>query len=158
MASGRLAQSIGTTTSLDGGDAAALSHIPQDHRATVEEFRNKLSQTSPRHILTLFAPDKMDAISNILDGIESMADFNQRLGKHMALQPALEPIHSVLCDMLRSHLDFASATSRCPLNIATEAIRHQCASPDDDAVTFGKPGQGIRNSASYQRRRGNKSY
>ena len=142
---------------LDGGDAAALSHIPQDHRATVAEFRNKLSQTSPRHILTLFAPDKMDAISNILDGIESMADFNQRLGKHMALQPALEPIHNVLCDMLRSHLDFASATARCPLNIATEAVRHQCSSPDGDAVSFVKPGYGARSSASFQRRRGNKS-
>ena len=142
---------------LDGGDAAALSHITRDHKATVEEFRNKLSQTSPRHILTLFAPEKMDAISNILDGIESLADFNQRLGKHMALQPALEPIHNVLCDILRSHLDFASATSRCPLNIATEAMRHQCTSPDDDAVTFEKPKQSARNGTSYQRRRGNRS-
>ena len=106
----------------------------------------------------LFAPEKMDAISNILDGVESLADFNQRLGKHMALQPALEPIHNVLCDILRSRLDFASATSRCPLNIATEAMRHQCSSPDDDAVIFEKPAQGARNNSSYQRRRGNKTY
>ena len=99
---------------LDGGDDAALSHISQDLKATVGEFRNKLSLASPRHILMLFAPEKMDAISNILDGIEALADFNQRLGKHMALQPALEPIHNVLCDILRSRLDFASATTRCP--------------------------------------------
>ena len=143
---------------LDGGDPAALSHISQDQKATVEEFRNKLSLASPRHILMLFAPEKMDAISNILDGIESLADFNQRLGKHLALQPALEPIHNVLCDILRSRLDFASATSRCPLNIATEAMRHQCSTPDDDAVTFEKPAPGARNSSSYQRRRGNKIY
>ena len=87
----------------------------------------------------LFAPDKMNAISNILDGIESLADFNQRLGKHLALQPALEPIHSVLCDLLRLGLYFAASTARCPLNIATEAMRHQCSTPDNDAVTFAKP-------------------
>ena len=143
---------------LDGGDAAALSHIPRDQKATVEDFRRSLSLASPRHILMLFAPEKMDAISNILDGIESLADFNQRLGKHLALQPALEPIHNVLCELLRSRVDFAAATSRCPLNIATEAMRHQCSAQDDDAVTFEKPAQGARKSSSYQRRRGNRTY
>ena len=123
-------------TTFEGGDAAALSQIPQDLKATVGEFREKLSLASPRHILMLFAPEKLDAISNILEGIEALADFNQRLGKHLALQSALEPIHHVLCDILRSRLDFASVTSRCPLNIATEAMRHQCSTPDDDAVTF----------------------
>ena len=99
-------------TTLDGGDAAALSYIARGEKATVEEFRKKLSLASPRHILMLFAPEKMDAIANILDGVESLADFNQRLGKHLALQPALEPIHSVLCDLLRSGLDFAATTAR----------------------------------------------
>ena len=125
-------------TTLDGGDAAPLSHIARDEKATVEEFRKKLSLASPRHILMLFAPGKMDAISNILVGIESLADFNQRLGRHLALQPALEPIHSVLCDVLRSGLDFAASAAQCPLNIATEALRYQCTTPDDDAVTFAK--------------------
>ena len=150
---------------LDGGDAAALSHIGQHEKATVEEFRRKLSLASPRHILMLFAPEKMDAISNILDGVESLADFNQRVGKHLALQPALEPIHNVLCDLLRSGLDFAAATTRCPLNIATEALRHQCSTPDDDAVTFGKTTPFARNKSSQaapnswnQRRRGAKTF
>ena len=143
---------------LEGGDAAALYHIPQDLRATVAEFKDKLSLASPRHILRLFAPEKLDALTNILDGIEALADFNQRLGRHLALQPALEPIHHVLCDILRSRLDFASVTSRCPLNIATEAMRHQCSSPDDDAVNFEKPTAYTRNNSSYQRRRGNKTY
>ena len=148
-------------STLDGGDAVVLSHIARNEKATVEEFRKKLSLASPRHILMLFAPDKMDAISNILDGVESLADFNQRLGKHLALQPALEPIHSVLCDLLRSGLDFAASTTRCPLNIATEAMRHQCSTPDDDAVTFAKPDPVPRNkwgqtapNAWGQRRRG----
>ena len=141
-------------STLDGGDAAALFHIPQDFSATVAEYKEKLSLASPRHILKLFAPEKLDAISNILDGIEALADFNQRLGKHLALQPALEPIHHVLCDILRSRLDFASVTSRCPLNIATEAMRHQCSTPDNDAQTFEKQAPHTRNS--YQRRGGNK--
>ena len=148
-------------TTLDGGDATALSYIARDEKATVEEFRRKLSLASPRHILMLFAPDKMNAISNIFDGIESLADFNQRLGKHLALQPALEPIHRVLCDLLRSDLDFAGSIARCPLSIATEAIRHQCSTPDNDAVTFAKPEPSSRNKWSPagpnswgQRRRG----
>ena len=37
----------------DGGDAAALSHISKDERATVEEFKRKLSLASPRHIKTV---------------------------------------------------------------------------------------------------------
>ena len=143
-------------TTLDRGDAAALSYISQDLKATVGEFREKLSLASPRHILMLFAPEKLDALSNILDGIEALADFNQRLGRHLALQPALEPIHQVLCDILRSRVDFASVTSRCPLNIATEAMRHRCSTPDDDAVSFDKPTPNTRNP--YQRRRGNKTY
>ena len=143
---------------LEGGNAAALFHIPQDFKATVGEFKDKLSLASPRHILRLFAPEKLDALSNILDGIEALADFNQRLGRHLALQPALEPIHHVLCDILRSRLDFASATSRCPLNIATEAVRHQCSTPDDDAVSFEKPNANYRNNSSYQQRRANKTY
>ena len=106
----------------------------------------------------------MDAISNILDAVELLADFNQRLGKHLAVQPALEPIHNVLCDVLRSGMDFAAATERCPLAIATEAIRHQCSTPDVDAVSFEKSAPGSRNRASQvaqssgnQRRRGAKS-
>ena len=143
-------------TALDGGDAAALDHIPQDFRATVGEFREQLSLASPRNILMLFAPEKLDAISNILEGIEALADFNQRLGRHLAQQPALEPVHQVLCDILRSRLDFASVTSRCPLNIATEAMRHQCSTPDSDAVTFDKQTPLAR--IANQRRRGNKSF
>ena len=133
---------------LDGGDAVALSHIALGEQATVEEFRKKLTLVSPRHILMLFAPEKMDAISNILDGVESLADFNQRLGRHLASQPALEPIHSVLCDILRSGLDFTAATAQCPLNIATEAMRHQCSTPDDDAVAFAKPAPSARSRSA----------
>ena len=67
-------------STLEGGDVAALSHINQEEKATLEEFRSKLSLAAPRHTLMLFAPEKIDAISNILDGVESLAYFNQRVG------------------------------------------------------------------------------
>ena len=135
-------------TTFEGGDDAALAHIPTNEKASVEEFQRMLACVSPHHILKLFAPEKLDAITNILDGIESLADFNQRLNKHMAAQAALEPIHSVLCDMLRSGMDFGAAAERCPLAIATQAMRHQCSTPDDDAVTFAKAAPGNRNRSS----------
>ena len=148
-------------TTFEGGDDAALALIPTNEKASVEEFQRMLACVSPHHILKLFAPEKLDAITNILDGIESLADFNQRLNKHMAAQAALEPIHSVLCDMLRSGMDFGAAAERCPLAIATEAMRHQCSTPDDDAVTFAKAAPGNRTRSSpgaqnsgNQRRRG----
>ena len=81
-------------------------------------------------------PHKATAIVQIMNGIESLADFNQRLGRRMASQPALEPIHAVLCDMLRSGTDFATNTRRNPLGIATQAVRQVCSTPDDDATVF----------------------
>ena len=89
-------------------------------------------------VLKLFVPHKADAIVKILNGIESLADFNIRLGQHLASHPALEPIHAVLCDMLRTGGDFATATQRTPLGIATQAVQHICTTPDDDAVSFAK--------------------
>ena len=67
----------------DGGDAAALSYVGQDEKATTKEFRCKISLASSRHILKLFAPEKLAAISNIMDGIVALAEFNQQIGKHM---------------------------------------------------------------------------
>ena len=97
--------------------------------------------------MTLFEPHKATAIVHILDGIESLADLNQRLGRHMASQPALEPIQAVLCDMLRSGTDFATETKHNPLGIATQAIRHVCSTPDDDATVF-KPRTGRKTTQS----------
>ena len=77
---------------------------------------------------------------NIVDGIDALADFNQRLGRHMASHTALEPIHDVICDILRSGLDFASVTKNNPLSIATEAIKHQCTATDADATIFARSG------------------
>ena len=128
-------------TALTQGDPTVFGSIPANAHGTVRQFREILALTPPIDILKLLVPHKATAIVHILNGIESLADFNQRLGRHMASQPALEPIQAVLCDLPRSGTDFATDTRRNPLGIATQAIRHVCATPDDDATIF-KPRPG----------------
>ena len=131
-------------TTLTTGDPAVLGGIQRNTATTVEHFRELLSLASPVDVLRLFAPGKIDAIMNIINGIDALADFNQRLGKHLATHSALEPIHDVVCDILRSGLDFASVSKNTPLNIATEAVRHRCTSLDADATIFGPRPAGAR--------------
>ena len=123
-------------TALTQGDPTIFDSIPANAPGTVAQFRELLALTPPVDILKLFVPHKATAIVQILNGIESLADFNQRLGRHMASQPALEPIQAVLCDMLRSGSDFDTDAKRNPLGIATQAVRHVCSTPDDDATVF----------------------
>ena len=123
-------------SALTQGDPTVFGSIPANAPGSVTQFREILALTPPIDILKLFVPHKATAIVQIMNGIESLADFNQRLGRHMASQPALEPIHAVLCDMLRSGTDFATNTRRNPLGIATQALRHVCSTPDDDATVF----------------------
>ena len=123
-------------TVLTQGDPTIIDSIPANAPGTVAQFRELLALTPPVDILKLFVPHKATAIVQILNGIESLADFNQRLGRHMASQPALEPIQAVLCDMLRSGSDFDTDAKLNPLGIATQAVRHVCSTPDDDATVF----------------------
>ena len=131
---------IDLRTALTSGDPAILEGIHRNTSTTVEHFRELLSLASPVDVLRLFAPDKVDAIMNIINGVDALADFNQRLGKHLASHPALEPIHDVVCDILRSGQDFASVSKNSPLNIATEALRHRCTTSDADATIFANTG------------------
>ena len=126
-------------SALADGDPAILSQIEQGTAATVDGFRELLSLTSPLDILRLFAPTKVEDITNIVDAIDSLADFNQQLGRYLGSHTALEPIHNVVCDILRSGIDFSSISRNKPLSIATQAVMHQCSSPDADA-TFTKQG------------------
>ena len=137
-------------TALTSGDPYVLHGIQINTATTVDNFRKLLALASPVEILKLFAPDKVEAIMNIIDGIDALADFNQRLGKHLASHSALEPIHDVVCDILRSNLDFADISKKHPLNIATEAIKHLCSTSDADATIFANSGSrlaGVRTQA-----------
>ena len=127
-------------SALADGDSAVLSGLHQDTAATVEDFRAMLSLTSPLDILKLFAPDKVEAITNIVDGIDALADFNQKLALQLASHSALEPIHGVVCEVLRSGTEFASVSKNKPLSIAAQAVQHQCSKPDADAVFPAKKG------------------
>ena len=110
-------------TSLTEGDKSVFKDIPISAQGSVSQFREFFALTRVIDVLKLFAPHKATAIVQILNGISSLADFNQRLGRHLASQPALEPIHAVLCDLLRSGADFASDAARNPLAIATQALQ-----------------------------------
>ena len=134
-------------TAFTQGDPTVFGSVPATALGSVTQFREILALTPPIDILKLFVPHKATAIVQILNGIESLADFNQRLGRHMASQPALEPIQAVLCDMLRSETDFATTTKRNPLGIATQAVRHTCSTPDDDASVL-KPCTGRKTTPS----------
>ena len=123
-------------SALADGDPAVLSELQRGTTATVEEFRELLSLTSPLNILRLFAPSKVEAITNIVDAIDSLADFNQKLGKYLGSHTALEPIHNVVCEILRSGTDFSSVSRNNPLSIAAQAVQHSCSTPDADATIF----------------------
>ena len=90
---------------LTEGDPATLRNLPKTTSGTVEEFRKFFMTTPVIDVLKLIVPHKADAVISILNGIELLAHFNQRLNRHLASHPALEPIHAVLCDMLRSGED-----------------------------------------------------
>ena len=134
-------------TALSEGNPAILQNLPACTKGSVAEFREFFALTPAVDVLKLFVPHKADAIVRILNGIEALADFNQRLGRHLASQPALEPIHAVLCDMLRSGADFTTGAGKTPLSIAAQAVQHICTTPDDDAYNLKKGGtQGDRRS------------
>ena len=115
------------------GDPEPLRNLPITTTGTIEVFR-KFFDTSPAiDVLKLIAPQKADAVVRILNGIELLADFNQRLNCHLASHQALEPIHAVMCDMLRCGEDFTVPTKHAPLGVATQAVRHACSTPDEDA-------------------------
>ena len=148
---------------LTEGDPKILHNLPASTKGSVADFREFFALTPAVDVLKLFVPHKADAIVRILNGIESLADFNQRLGRHLASHSALEPVHAVLCDMLRAGGDFATATQQTPLGVATQALQHICTTPDVDASIFPKGGNrkaattGIRSSNSGGRTEGARS-
>ena len=78
---------------LTEGDSSILSSLPADTKGSVAQFREFFALTPAIDILKLFVPHKAEALARILEGIESLADFNQRLCRHLAAHSALEPIH-----------------------------------------------------------------
>ena len=132
------------------GDPAILRNLPSNTKASVTQFREFFSLAPAVDVLKLFVPHKADAIIKIMNGIESLADFNQRLNRHLASHPALEPIHAVICDMLRSGEDFSLTSQQTPLGIATQALQHICTTPDEDA-NFGEKKRYNKTAAASNR-------
>ena len=73
-------------------------------------------------VLKVFVSHKVATIIKMLNGVKSLANFNQKLNRHLASNPALEPIHAVTL-----------ATQQTTLGFATQGLQHMCARPDEDA-------------------------
>ena len=141
-------------TALLEGDASIFQKLPVDTSASVKDFRDFFAQAPIVDVLRLFVPEKAEVVMRILEGIESLTDFNLRLCSHLASHQALEPIHAVICDRLRSGTEFATETRAHPLSVATQAIQHICASSDEDAsfnaktsTPRGKPRRGAASAS-----------
>ena len=61
------------------GDSAILGNLPANTKASVAQFRKFFTVTPAFDVLKLFVPHKAEAVEQILKGIESLVDFNQRL-------------------------------------------------------------------------------
>ena len=118
------------------GDPSVLTKLPADCKGSIQEFRECFAMTPVIDVLKLLAPHRATAIVEILTGIEGLSDFNQRLNNHLASNSALEPIHAVLCDTLRSGFSFAECSRRNPLSVATQAVSGICSRLDADATFF----------------------
>ena len=88
------------------------------------------------YILKLFVARKADTVVRILNGIEGLADSNQRMCSHMVAQSVLEPIHAVHSNMLRSGMALAERIRRNQLSICTYAVQGICSSRSVTAIIF----------------------
>ena len=93
-----------------------------------------VQQTSPYDILRVLAPEKGSETAAVLRQITAPAEYVQSLCGYLAANEELEPVHSVLCNLLRTGADFERALSTNPLHLAAGTIKHLCTQPDADGV------------------------
>ena len=116
------------------GDPSGLAALANNTPITVSTFRALARQTSPYDLLRVLAPEKASQTAALLQRITALAEWVQSLCGYLAANEELEPVHSVICSLLRTGGDFERALSTNPLHLATGAIKHLCAQPDVDGV------------------------
>ena len=94
----------------------------------------RAQQTSPYDILRVLAPAKAEQAAAGLRQITALSEYVQSLCGYLAANEELEPVHSVLCNLLRTGADFERALNINPLHLAAGAIKHLCTQPDADGV------------------------
>ena len=83
-------------------------------------------------LLRLFIPAKAAQISEALSDISALADYEQSLCNHLAACEALEPLHAVLCSILRMGANFRTALAQQPIQLATQTVAPLCTRLDVD--------------------------
>ena len=63
---------------LTEGDPKILHNLPVSTKGSVADFQEFFALTPAVDVLKLFVPHKAEAIVRILNGIQSLAHFNQR--------------------------------------------------------------------------------
>ena len=126
------------------GDSSALASVSHGTPITVPTFRALAHQTSPYDLLRVLAPEKASQTAALFRRITALAEYVQSLCGYLAANEELEPIHSVICNLLRTGADFERALSTDPVHLAAGSIKHLCSQPDVDGVLPKKPTPGRR--------------
>ena len=126
-------------TLLFAGDPSGLAAVNNTTPMTVATFRAFSRQASPFDILRVLAPEKASETAALLRRIVSLAEYVQSLCGYLAANEELEPIHSVICSLLRTGADFEQALRTNPPHLAAGTIKHLCSRPDVDGVLQTNP-------------------
>ena len=108
------------------GDASGLAAVTSDTPLTIDTLRMRVQKTSPYDILRVLAPEKAAGMAAVLRQITALSEYVQSLCGYLAANEELEPVHSVLCNLLRTGADFERALSTNPLHLAAGTIKHLC--------------------------------
>ena len=126
-------------TTLFQGDSSGLAAVANSTPLTISSLRAIAQQSSPYDLLRVLAPDKASQTAALLRRIATLAEYVQSLCGYLAANEELEPIHSVICNTLRTGADFERALNSNPIHLAASAIKHLCSTPDVDGVLQKKP-------------------
>ena len=138
---------------LQTGDPSGLASLTSTSALTIPALRDIATLASPIDILRIISPQKATTLTSTIKQIISLADYVQSVCGHLAANEALEPAHSVICQVLRTGADFERANATSPIHLAAAAIAPLCHTPDVDGKLT-KP----RSQRSNDARRGRHCY
>ena len=117
---------------LQAGDPFGLASLTSTSQLTIPALRAIATLASPIDILRIIAPQKATALTSTVKQIISLADYIQPVCGHLAANEALEPAHSVICQVLHTGSNFERANTTNPIHLAAAAIAPLCRTPDVD--------------------------
>ena len=111
---------------LQAGDPSGLASLTSASALTIPALRAIATLASPIDILRIISPQKAAALTSTVKQIISLADYVQSVCGHLAANEALEPAHSVICQVLRTGANFERANTTNLIHLAEAAIAPLC--------------------------------